>query len=265
MKLGLPTLLEQAGPEEAAALCAELGLDFVELNMNLPQYQLPALARTEALTRLAERFGIFYTIHLDENLNVCDFNPAVADAWLETARGALRCAAALGAPLVNLHMNPGVHFTLPDGKVWLFDRCRDHYLGRLERFRALCRAEIGGSGVRVCVENTDGWMTFERRGVELLLDSPDFALTWDVGHSWSAGGGDEAFLLSHRDRLAHFHLHDASGAKNHLALGDGEMGPALGEKIALAGALGCTCVLEAKTASALRRSADWLRNGVDVC
>ena len=35
----MPTLLEAASPESAAALCRELGLQFVELNMNLPQYQ----------------------------------------------------------------------------------------------------------------------------------------------------------------------------------------------------------------------------------
>ena len=36
---GIPTLLEAADPESAAALCRYLGFGFVELNMNLPQYQ----------------------------------------------------------------------------------------------------------------------------------------------------------------------------------------------------------------------------------
>ena len=33
--LGMPTLLEAAEAEKSAALCAELGLQFVELNMNI--------------------------------------------------------------------------------------------------------------------------------------------------------------------------------------------------------------------------------------
>ena len=37
---GMPTLIETSTVEECAKLCAELGLDFIELNMNLPQYQL---------------------------------------------------------------------------------------------------------------------------------------------------------------------------------------------------------------------------------
>ncbi len=37
--LGMPTLIELRSPEDCAELCRELGLQFVELNMNLPQYQ----------------------------------------------------------------------------------------------------------------------------------------------------------------------------------------------------------------------------------
>ena len=37
---GMPTLIETNTLRECAKLCSELGLDFIELNMNLPQYQL---------------------------------------------------------------------------------------------------------------------------------------------------------------------------------------------------------------------------------
>jgi hypothetical protein len=36
MLFGMPTLIELYGLEETMELCLELGLDFVELNMNLP-------------------------------------------------------------------------------------------------------------------------------------------------------------------------------------------------------------------------------------
>ena len=35
--LGMPALIELPEPEDCGALCRELGLQFVELNMNLPQ------------------------------------------------------------------------------------------------------------------------------------------------------------------------------------------------------------------------------------
>ncbi len=39
MKLGMPTLIELNTLEDNAKLCKELGLDFIEINMNLPQFQ----------------------------------------------------------------------------------------------------------------------------------------------------------------------------------------------------------------------------------
>jgi len=56
---------------------------FIELNMNMPQYQTVNIDVT-SFANTAQRHGIFYTIHLDENLNPCDFNPLVAKAYLDT-------------------------------------------------------------------------------------------------------------------------------------------------------------------------------------
>ncbi len=71
---GMPTLIETDTLEACAALCHTLGLQFIELNMNLPQYQ-PNQIDVPHFQSVAERYGIYYTIHLDENLNVSDFNP----------------------------------------------------------------------------------------------------------------------------------------------------------------------------------------------
>ena len=58
MEWGMPTLIEIDTLEECAALCKELGLHFIELNMNLPQYQAGAVdvARCRAI---AEKTGLF--------------------------------------------------------------------------------------------------------------------------------------------------------------------------------------------------------------
>lgn len=41
MDFGMPTLIENKNLEENISLCRELGLQFVELNMNFPMYQIP--------------------------------------------------------------------------------------------------------------------------------------------------------------------------------------------------------------------------------
>lgn len=40
MQFGMPTLIENRNLEENAELCSELGLDFLELNMNMPIWYL---------------------------------------------------------------------------------------------------------------------------------------------------------------------------------------------------------------------------------
>ena len=40
MLFGMPTLIETNTLEDCAVLCKDFNLDFIELNMNLPQYQL---------------------------------------------------------------------------------------------------------------------------------------------------------------------------------------------------------------------------------
>ncbi len=91
---GMPTLIETSTLEDCAKLCAELGLDFIELNMNLPQYQLPKID-VEYFKSIADKYGIYYTIHLDENLNVCDFNSYVADAYIKTVADTIEIAKQL--------------------------------------------------------------------------------------------------------------------------------------------------------------------------
>lgn len=62
MQYGMPTLIEINTLEETACLCRELSLDFIELNMNLPQYQVESLEQITKLQKIADEYGIFYTI-----------------------------------------------------------------------------------------------------------------------------------------------------------------------------------------------------------
>ncbi|MDE6063126.1 MAG: sugar phosphate isomerase/epimerase [Lachnospiraceae bacterium] len=258
MDFGMPTLIENKNLEETAALCKELGLQFIELNMNFPMYQVPQLEETDYLQDLAERHCLYYTIHLDENLNVCDFNPLVADAYLETVERTLHVAQKIGAPLLNMHMHSGVYITLPDRRVWLFEEYRSEYMAAIRRFRELCEKTAGSSGIQICIENTDGYQDFEKEAINYLLQSNMFALTWDIGHSHTCDNVDEPFLMQHKDKLQHFHIHDGLGRKNHRTLGTGEID--LAQRLGIARECGCRCVIETKTVEALRESAAWLRN-----
>ena len=270
-QFGMPTLIENRTLQDNIDLCAALGLRFIELNMNLPEYQIGCLENTDALIRAAEHAGIYYTIHLDENLNIADFNPLVAGAYLETVRRSVEAAKKLlclrdrfgggSQPLtLNMHMHHGIFITLPDRKVQMYERNFETYLNAFAVFRSLCEEWIGDSSLMIAVENTDGFREYEKEAVRFLLESPKFGLTWDIGHSKAVREADVPFLLEHRDRLVHFHIHDGTEnpPKNHLVLGDGEID--LPARLRLAAERNARCVLETKTVAALRKSVGWLRN-----
>lgn len=256
MQFGMPTLVELLSLEECCILCKRLGLSFLELNMNLPMFQLDTIDRDEC-NRLSEQYGIFYTIHLDENLNVSDFNPYVAAAYMQTVRKTISLAKNIHAPIINMHLSKGVYFTLPERKMYLFDVYREHYLHSIRSFRLLCEEEIGDTPILICIENCEDYPPFQQEALEILLDSPVFGLTYDVGHNHSCGGLAENYILEHRGSLYHMHLHDAAGKKNHLALGTGEVD--LDKNLSLAKERNCRVVLETKTVEGLTCSAEWIR------
>ena len=275
MQFGMPTLIENHTLEENAALCEELGLSFIELNMNFPEYQTDRLERTEELVRIADQHRLYYTIHLDENLNIADFNPLVAEAYLETVRRSILAAKALkplrdryGDPsqplILNMHMHHGIYITLPDRKVQMYERDFETYMNSFASFRSLCEEWIGGSDIVIAVENSDGFRAYEKKAIAHLLESPKFGLTWDIGHSKAIHEKDVPFLMEHQEKLIHFHIHDATETppKNHLALGDGEID--LSERLKLVRTRNARCVLETKTVQALKKSVQWLQNNIRI-
>ncbi len=270
LQFGMPTLIENSTLEENVALCRSLGLRFIELNMNFPEFQIDPLEQTDLLLRAAGEAGIYFTIHLDENLNIADFNPLVTGAYLETVRRSIGVAKKLlplrdqfGDPTqpltLNMHMNHGIFITLPGRKVQMYDRNFETYRKSFAAFRSLCEAWIGDSDLMIAVENTDGFRDYEKKVIAMLLESPKFGLTWDIGHSKAVGEKDVSFLLEHQEHLIHFHIHDGTETPpaNHLALGDGAID--LAARLKLAQSRNARCVLETKTIQALRQSVQWLR------
>ena len=266
----MPTLIENRTLQDNVNLCKRLNLQFIELNMNFPEYQVDKLEQIDDLIRIAEDAEIYYTIHLDENLNIADFNPLVTEAYLETVRRSIEVAKKLlplrnhyGDPdqplTLNMHMNHGIFITLPDRKVQMYDRDFDIYMKSFASFRALCEKWIADSDIKICVENTDGFRDYEKKAIDHLLESSVFGLTWDIGHSKATGEKDVPYITEHEYRLIHFHIHDGSEIppKNHLALGDGEID--LASRLELAKRRNARCVLETKTIEALKTSVEWLK------
>ena len=249
LKFGAPTMVEMESLEQGIRVCRELGLDFLELNINFPQYLLEKLD-VETLRKLSQESGVGYTLHLDDEMSIADFNPYIARGYCQTVYDAIGLSKSLGIRKLNMHLSRGAKYTLPDRVIYFFEAYEEDYLDRIRNFREECTRRIGDADITICVENTAGYLPFQRRAVEMLLESPVFALTFDIGHNHCSGNMDEEFILSHADRLSHFHIHDCvDGKKDHRTLGTGQLD--VQRYLDIAEKLGCTVVVETKTVESL--------------
>ncbi len=261
MDFGMPFLLENASQEDCVELCNKLGLQFIEWNMNFPQCQLEQLDANR-LKQIHKETGIYYTIHLDENLNISEFNPKVKQAYLDIVRATIELARQIDAPIINMHLAKGIYITLPTERVFLYKKYHEFYMQNMINFRAMCESMIGDSKIMIAIENTDGFEEYEKQAIEVLLQSKCFGLTLDIGHSHVVKDMDIPFYEKHISRLIHMHAHDANSSHNHLAFGDGEVN--LRQRLDMANKANARVVLETKTIEALTNTVSYIHKNFNI-
>ncbi|MCX6650755.1 MAG: TIM barrel protein [Methanomassiliicoccales archaeon] len=213
-RFGMPVLIEYQELRPNLELCHELGLDFIELNMNLP-YSFPENINSREV-KWALKEGMRFSIHLHDELDLGSLHRSVRKGHIARCEDALRWGAKNGVFLLNLHLNPGVYFTLPDGKIWVYERYQNEYIESLNDSLSQLSSLASGLGVRICLENTGHLaLPFMRRAVESVLDLDSIGLCWDIGHDARVGHQEEDFMLAHADRLWHMHFHDYDGKSDH--------------------------------------------------
>ncbi len=255
MKFGMPTLVECENLEACMALAARLSLDFVEINQSFPQYQCERLDG-DALLALSQKYGVGFTFHADEQLNPFDFNSAVSKTYTQNLLETVALAKKIGASVINMHLLRGVYVTLPGKRIFLNEVYKDEFLDKVRAFADAVQAAVGTSPLKICIENTDGFLPYELEAVDILLECPCFGITLDIGHNACIGFADDGFIYPREGRLCHMHLHDSLGNKPHLVFGDGELD--LQKYISLAKKCSCSTVIEVKTIDGLEKSVRYL-------
>ncbi len=258
MKFGMPTLVECRDIFECVSVAEENGLDFIEINMSFPQYQPRSLDR-EALKKITEESGIFYTVHADEMLNPFDFNDSVSDCYFKVMAECIDFSKEIGVPVINMHLLKGVYVTLPDKVILLTDVYSDEYFRKVRAFIKMCEDRISDAPLKIAIENVDSnpFTESQLRALELFMASPCFGLTLDTGHEYCLGFKDSFVFEKYPGKLIHMHLHDAKGKSAHLPLGTAEVEI---EKKLTGLKNGDTCLLEVKTVEGLSQSVDYMRN-----
>lgn len=253
---GMPALIEFDSVRRNLELGRELGLDFVELNMNLP-YSFPENIDPREL-RSASREGMAFSMHLHDELDLGSLHSAVRRGHLSRCEEALRWGSRNNVFLLNLHLNPGVYFTLPDRKVWVYDRYVEEYISALNDSFSRLSSLASGLGMKICVENTGHLARpFMRRAVGSLLDLDAVGLCWDIGHDARSGWAESDFMMGNLERVWHMHFHDYDGRSDHQLPFTGKVD--CPRFLDLARERGMSLLVEVKTEEALRRAVGDLR------
>ena len=250
-------MIEYSSLEENVALCTRLGFDFIELNMNMP-YSFPENLPPEKVREAAEAHGIEFTMHAHDEVDLASFHEPVRKGHVQRCAEALEWCAEAGAKLLNVHINRGVYFTLPDHQVWIYDQYRDRFKETLVDSMSYL-IDLGRSqGVMVCTENSSNFqLPFVSDALDELSKLKGFSITWDTGHDAKVGYAERPVLMKHQDRITHMHLHDYDGKTDHQPLMTGEIDvPAM---LKFARDRKARVLVETKTAPSLEQSMGRLR------
>lgn len=260
MEFGMPTLLELNDLQANINLALALKLGFIEINCNVPEFQVDRMDPLD-LVRITEKTGIRFTFHLDEFMSITDPNLSISEAYINSVLQSIEFAKKAGISSLTLHVINGVVFTLPHKKVYVYEKYKDYYLSRLRSFRDRVTIAIGSAPISVNIENVAGFEPYMREGIELLLESPVFGLTYDCGHNARYDQIDWDFIQKHADRIRHMHVHDVKGKSDHQPFGTGDLD--ILAEINFAAQSASRAVIEVKTAESLTKAVATLRTYQD--
>lgn len=217
IKLGMPQLYEYDTIEDNLKLAKELGLDFVELNLNFGYCRKEMEAKT--VKPLLDKYGIKATLHFYDEADLGSY-PEVVDAYLVL----LERYCKLGSGYIesmNIHLCPGPVVTISGVKNYIYEKEFDEYIKRfianLHRAEKICNTY----GIRMVIENTDNISSYTKKTYKEMYDA-GFKFCYDIGHDHLSYDIVQSVLEEIPLEFQEFHFHDGKDRKKcHLALGEG--------------------------------------------
>lgn len=255
--LGMPTLLELNNLENNARICSELGLSFVEINMDIPDYSIDRMKPNHIIDISAD-YGMDFTLHLPHETDLGSFYAPVRHEYLLFVEHTLKWAKASDITRVSMHINNGVCFNMPDKKVFLYDKYFNEFRANLFNSMSKVSHLAAKCGIKLCIENDcDFKNSFIQNVLNEILKSPNISLVWDVGHDALSGYSESDFILAHKDKISQMHLHDCDSTGCHKPLFYGNVD--ILASINTAKELNIPVVIQVKTVEELKLSVKKLR------
>lgn len=217
MKIGMPTLVECNSIYENTKLCKNLGLDFVELNLDLP-YCFPENCD---IKKLKKEFDIDYTIHLSEKIDIGDLNSNLRKFYISEIERIVNFGVTkANIKKYNLHIDPGIHFSLPDKKIFIYEQYLEEYKNAVNN-SCMKLSEIAKKyDVIILFENVK-IESYTKYAVDIIAKYDNLFFTLDLGHNIRYGNIAKNLFFQYPEKIKHIHMHDYDGSKDHQQLGSG--------------------------------------------
>ena len=217
MKVGMPALLEFGCVRENADFAHSLGLDFVELNLNLSycRKSLESGSFREELGELESTLHFFDEADFGTYPEVVDAYLRLLDRYCGYGEGKIR--------QVNVHLQSGPVVTISGVKHYVYEKEFGEYADRLLKGLSKAREICASHKMNLVVENTDDLPPYATKVYEKLAEAK-FFFCYDIGHDHLCNDLLWKFQSTHDMDFKEFHIHDAKQRKQcHLALGQGEL------------------------------------------
>ncbi|HCS10027.1 MAG TPA: hypothetical protein DIV40_01095 [Clostridiales bacterium] len=254
MMLGMPALVEYSTLNQLIELCMKLKLSFIELNMNLPYNFIQNLSPNE-LKKITKEANIKFTMHMPDEADIGSFYESVRAGYVQLFSDTIDWAKEAGVKLLNLHIMEGAKMTLPDRKVYIYDKYSKEFTENFIKSIKTLSSKAQKNNIVLSIENSSN---FGKRYIQDVLDEaltyPKIKLTWDTGHDAVSNFKDRKYLLDNREHIAHMHLHDAKGSHDHQVLFEGELN--IKKLLNFAQTMNIMALIEVKTEEALIKSID---------
>lgn len=254
MMLGMPALVEYSTLNQLIELCMKLKLSFIELNMNLPYNFIQNLSPNE-LKKITKETNIKFTMHMPDEADIGSFYESVRAGYVQLFSDTIDWAKEAGVKLLNLHIMEGAKMTLPDRKVYIYDKYSEEFTENFIKSIKTLSSKAQKNNIVLSIENSSN---FGKRYIQDVLDEaltyPKIKLTWDTGHDAVSNFKDRIYLLDNREHIAHMHLHDAKGSHDHQVLFKGELN--IKKLLNFAQTMNIMALIEVKTEEALIKSID---------
>ena len=216
MKIGMPQLFEFDNIEDNLRVGKELGLDFIELNLNF------GCTRKEMeegkVAFLLKEYNMEATLHFYDEADLASYEEVV-NAYITLLKRYLKLGKDY-IKQINIHLIPGPVVTVSGVKNYIYDKEYDDYINRLIKNLSKAQKICQKYHINMVLENTDLLPDYQKK-VYYKLQEEGFRFCYDVGHDYLSN--DKLYSIQKGIDLpcGEFHIHDGANSKCHLALSDG--------------------------------------------